>query len=122
MYGTTYIKVSLYPHFFNHRLSFLYQIESLHRVGVGHLAKLHLEWERPWWARGEGGLSLAWDPTEMKTRRLPRDWVRWVGGFSEVEGQPGLLVCWVAGDGARVVDQLDDEEVNKEKNYSSNLQ
>ncbi len=87
------------------------KVEAMQRVGVGHLAHLHLEWERPWWARGEGGLSLAWGAAELKERRLPQDWTRFVGGFSEVEGQRGLLACWVAGSGARVVDQLDDKEV-----------
>ncbi len=87
------------------------KVEAMQRVGVGHLAHLHLEWESPWWARGEGGLSLAWGAAELKERRLPHDWTRFVGGFSEVEGQRGLLACWVAGSGARVVDQLDDKEV-----------
>ncbi len=90
-----------------------FQIDSMQRLGVGHLAKLHLEWDRCWWARGEAGLSLAWNGREIKSRRLPQDWTRFVCGFAEVEGQRALLACWVAGGAARVVDQLEDKQVEK---------
>lgn len=43
-----------------------------------------MEWDAPWWAKGEGGLSLAWLNDEMKTRTLPQDWVLYISSFSEV--------------------------------------
>ena len=82
-------------------------------IGCGHIAKLFLQWTSPWWAPGEGGITLAWNSAEMKARILPRDWFLYISAFSEVEAQPNLLVCWVAGSGARVVDQLEDEEVRE---------
>lgn len=29
-------------------------------IGCGHLAKLYFHWSKPWWAPGEGGMTLAW--------------------------------------------------------------
>jgi hypothetical protein len=80
-------------------------------LGVGHVSKIYLEWQEPWWAAGEGGISLAWSDAEMRNRQLPRDWFQYISNFSEVEGQPKLLACLIAGSGARVADQLEDEEV-----------
>ena len=54
----------------------------------------------------------------MRNRKLPQEWVKFVTGFSEVEGQPNLLVCWVAGSGARVVDQLEDRDVRTDVHNS----
>ena len=40
-----------------------------------------------------------------------RHWYRGISNFSEVDGHRNLLMCWVAGDSARIADRLDDEEV-----------
>ena len=82
-------------------------------IGIGHLAKVILEWPLSWWAPGEGGLTLTWTSDELKKRTLPRDWHLYVSHFSEVENQPNMLACWVSGQGARVVDQIEDEEVRR---------
>ena len=40
-----------------------------------------------------------------------RHWYRGISNFSEGENQPNMLMCWVAGESAKIADQLDDEEV-----------
>ena len=93
-------------------INFLFQIQALKTVGCGHMAKLYLEWApTAWWAPGEGGLTLAWTNEEIQSRTLPRDWFMYAANFSEVDGQPNLLCCWIAGSGAKVVDVIGDEEV-----------
>ena len=80
-------------------------------MSCGHVAKIFLEWRSPWWAMGEGGITLAWSNEEIKSRVLPKDWFLYIANFAEVEAQRNMLVCWVPGSGARVVDQLEDQEV-----------
>ena len=41
-----------------------------------------------------------------------RHWYKSLCNFSEVESQPNMLVTWLAGQAAAVVDKLEDEEVN----------
>ena len=41
------------------------------------------------------------------------EWERFIFNFSPVEGQERLLVCWVAGQAAVVVDGLEDEEIRR---------
>ena len=40
-----------------------------------------------------------------------RHWYRGISNFSEVDNQPNILLCWIAGESAKIADQLDDEEV-----------
>lgn len=42
---------------------------------------------------------------------IPRTWYRSLCNFSEVDTQPNVLATWLAGESAKVVDKLDDEEV-----------
>ena len=115
------------------------QAQSIHNIGSGNYAKIYLEWEDPWWAPGEGGIQLAWpeqssrnstaaastdlgetsssgDDDDEADHIKPNDdhlrhWYRGISNFSEVDGQRNVLMCWVAGDSARIADRLDDEEV-----------
>ena len=48
-----------------------------------------------------------------------RHWYRGISNFSEVDNQPNLLLCWIAGESAKIADQLDDEEVGIELNLNS---
>jgi hypothetical protein len=101
--------------YLNPILTLILQIRALHTIGCGHLSKIFLSWSNPWWASGEGGITLAWTQREMESRTLPRDWSHYVSNFSEVESQPKMLCCWIAGSGARVVDQIKDAEVSRSK-------
>ena len=56
-------------------------------------------------------MTLAWSSEELRARVLPKDWYRYIANFSEVEGHRSMLVCWLGGSGARVADQLEDDEV-----------
>ena len=84
------------------------------------MCKLFLEWSEPWWAPNEGGIQLAWpsDPNHVHFRGFrnksdyPRIWYRSLCNFCEVENHPNVLATWLAGEAAKVVDQLDDEEVS----------
>lgn len=92
-------------------------------MGMGQICKLFLEWTEPWWAPNEGGLQLAW-PSDynQSTNHLnncvnklasdyERHWYRSLCNFAEVENQPKMLVTYLAGEAAKVVDKLDDDEV-----------
>jgi len=87
------------------------QLAALGSLSPGRLAKIFLEWESPWWEAGRGGLVLAWSRAELHTASLPHRWTRAVSSFSEVRWHPGLLLTWVAGAAAELVDSLEDAEL-----------
>ncbi len=86
---------------------------AVRNMRTGRLAKVFLKWERPWWTVGEGSLYFAWSRSEVagEEAALPAHWVRHISALSEVEGQPHLLLMWVFGAAAAVVDSLEDEEI-----------
>ena len=47
----------------------------------------------------------------MEALEYPRDWYKSIFGFDEVLCQEGLLVAWIAGKGAEVMETLGEEEV-----------
>eukprot|EP00095_Tigriopus_kingsejongensis_P004146 maker-scaffold703_size109190-snap-gene-0.19 protein:Tk04146 transcript:maker-scaffold703_size109190-snap-gene-0.19-mRNA-1 annotation:"peroxisomal n1-acetyl-spermine spermidine oxidase" len=87
------------------------KVQVISSIGCGNLAKIFLQWEHAWWAPGEGGITLAWSPSEMNDRVMPRDWYLHISHFSEVKNQRDTLVCWISGSGARIADQMRDQEV-----------
>ena len=92
---------------------------------MGSVCKLFLEWSEPWWAANEGGLQLAWpsdysnclslnafgNKAGISNTDCERHWYRSLCNFSQVESHPNILETWIAGEPAKVVDKLDDEEV-----------
>lgn len=87
------------------------KVQAIQSIGCGHISKIFLEFLSPWWASGEGGITLAWTNEELRHRVLPRDWYLYISHFSEVEGHPNLLACWIAGSGARIADQLTNSDL-----------
>ena len=94
--------------------SLLFQIQAIENIEMGHICKLFLEWKVPWWAPNESGIQLAW-PSDQNNLHInglsSQHWYRALCNFSEVPSQPNLLQTWIAGEAAKIVDQLDDEEV-----------
>ncbi|TRY68923.1 hypothetical protein TCAL_05228 [Tigriopus californicus] len=87
------------------------KVQAVQSIGCGHMSKIFLEFLSPWWAPGEGGITLAWTNEELRHRMLPRDWYLYISHFSEVEGHPNLLACWIASSGARIADQLSNSDL-----------
>jgi spermine oxidase len=84
---------------------------AVRNMKSGRLAKVFLEWTRPWWTEGEGSLYLAWSRAEAREAALPAQWTRHIAALTEVEGQPGLLTMWVAGPAAVEVEGLEDADI-----------
>ena len=95
-----------------------FRIHAIENMGMGQVCKLFLEWSEPWWAPNEGGIQLAWPSNynnltrnESKTTDYERHWYRSLCNFTEVDSHPNILVTWLVGEAAKVVDKLDEEEV-----------
>ena len=59
----------------------------------------------------KNGIGTLFNGNSKLVNERFRHWYRGISNFSEVENQPNMLVCWIAGDSARIADQLDDDEV-----------
>ena len=106
------------------------KVRSLERTGAGRLSKIFAEWEEPWWSDGQEATKYlgrlryiyitlividindpAWSKEELESARLPEEWYKSVMGFNVPHGQERMLYMFVAGDGAAVVDMLEEAEI-----------
>ena len=87
------------------------KIRAIKNMGEGSICKIFLAWDEPWWMGGYGVVQLAWSRTEVETAELPQHWYRYILYFLPVEGQHNVLLFWVVGQAAAVVDRLPDQEI-----------
>ena len=52
-----------------------------------------------------------WSKEELDGVVSSKEWYKYIFNLSPVEGQPSLLLFWVVGDAAKVVDGIDDQQI-----------
>lgn len=76
------------------------------QIGFGTVNKIFLQFEKPFWVgsrkRDSSGLKLIWHDDEQ-TSKYPT-WARDIISFEAVRRQPNVLVGWVGGHGARLME------------------
>ena len=85
--------------------------EAIEKMGFGRAGKVFLEFEKPFWAKGEGSVKIAWGKNNIKEAELPDEWYKWILGFDEVINNDRVLVCWIGGSATEVMERLPDAEV-----------
>ena len=89
------------------------KVEAIKNMGFGALNKIFLEWTEPWWTSSDPML-FAWTQEELDTQSMPDEWFKSVPLVIPYNrGTENLLWFNVVGDGARVADTLDDDEIVK---------
>jgi len=87
------------------------KLTAISHLRPGRVSKVFLEFSEPFWEQGNGNINLTWSNKDFASANLPEDWTTFVDGFHEVEGQRRMLMMWVCGDAANVVDDIDDKLV-----------
>ncbi|XP_073997586.1 peroxisomal N(1)-acetyl-spermine/spermidine oxidase-like isoform X2 [Rhodnius prolixus] len=103
---------ALPPSFFSPRLPEVYT-KGFRSIGFGTINKIFLHFEEAWW-RDMIGIQLVWDSVKdnlPEDQQLNMVWTRGVTGFDLVADLPTVLLCWVGGIGAELVEHLSDEMV-----------
>ncbi|XP_076165543.1 uncharacterized protein LOC143145744 isoform X2 [Ptiloglossa arizonensis] len=92
------------------------KIESIKTIGFGNACKIILAFNDTWFnERGfkNWGFSLLWNEEERKEldKNPYTQWMPYTVGMYVVEHKPLLLYLWISGKGARLMDDITDEEV-----------
>ncbi|XP_076240619.1 peroxisomal N(1)-acetyl-spermine/spermidine oxidase [Calliopsis andreniformis] len=92
------------------------KVRNIKGLGFGNACKIILAFNDTWFNDGEvknRGFNLLW--TEEERKQLESNpktmWLPYAMGFYVVEHKPRLLLTWVSGKGARLMDDLTDDEV-----------
>ncbi|XP_023248604.1 spermine oxidase-like isoform X2 [Copidosoma floridanum] len=90
-------------------------------MGFGVINKVFLDFEEPWWEPKTKGFQFLWsgDKEEDSLRnytvknKLP-SWLRDLTGFDVVPTHRAVLLGWIGGKGAEIVETLNEEEIIKD--------
>lgn len=90
--------------------SFGQAIESL---GFGLINKIFLDFGTPWWKPGTKGFQLLWERNNRSDSIFCSKtlWTRDLTGFDVLPNHEGVLLGWVGGRGAYIVETLSEQQV-----------
>lgn len=78
-------------------------------IGFGTVNKIILHFEKPFW-NDQHGIKLVWN--EHERAKFPR-WAQDIIAFDVVRRQPNLLIGWIGGLGAKLMENESDSEISK---------
>ena len=78
------------------------KVDIIKSIGFGTIDKIYLYFEKPFWKTEEKGFQLIWT---KRDHNLPV-WVYDITGFDLVRGQSNVLVAWIGGNGAHLMEQV----------------
>lgn len=81
------------------------KVDIIKSLGFGTIDKIYLHFDKPFWKDEEIGFQLIWT---KRDHNFPI-WVYDISGFDSVRGQPNVLVAWIGGNGAKVMEQMDSD-------------
>ena len=84
---------------------------AIEEIGIGVVDKLFLKFDEPWWPAEdfEGFAFLFRREADYSNPDTP--WTRSLLGAYSIMHKPNLLGLWIAGAGARKMEQLSDDEI-----------
>lgn len=85
-------------------------------LGFGLINKIFLDFGEPWWEPGTKGLQMLWrkrsdDEISFDDSEKLASWIKDLTGFDVLDNHDGVLLGWVGGRGAYVVEKLSEDEV-----------
>lgn len=83
--------------------------ELIESIGFGTVNKIVLQFEKPFW-KDEHGIKLLWN--ESDRTKFPR-WVQDIIAFDIVRRQSNLLIGWIGGLGAKLMERESDMNIAK---------
>jgi len=51
-------------------------VQAIESLGFGKVEKIFVEFDRPFWSPGFGGVKMAWKAEDLAEKLLPRDWYK----------------------------------------------
>lgn len=86
--------------------------ELIKSIGFGTVNKIVLQFERPFWKKS-GGIKLVWQEADFIGPDSFPIWCQDLISFDVVRRQPNLLIGWIGGRGAKIVEGESDETIGE---------
>ncbi|CAG2105878.1 unnamed protein product [Medioppia subpectinata] len=83
------------------------KINIIRTLGFGTIDKIYLYFQNPFWKSEDQGFQLIWT---QHNHNLPV-WVYDMTGFDLVRGQSHVLVAWIGGNGAQLMEDVQSDDI-----------
>ncbi|KAK6635766.1 hypothetical protein RUM44_001020 [Polyplax serrata] len=85
-------------------------LQAIELLGFGVLNKIFLIYDEPWWHPGDKGFQLVWSQSTQGNDVEP-NWGKYVTGFDVICQERPILLGWVGGEGAKIIENLTEEKI-----------
>nr|XP_021201085.2 peroxisomal N(1)-acetyl-spermine/spermidine oxidase [Helicoverpa armigera]XP_021201087.2 peroxisomal N(1)-acetyl-spermine/spermidine oxidase [Helicoverpa armigera]XP_021201088.2 peroxisomal N(1)-acetyl-spermine/spermidine oxidase [Helicoverpa armigera] len=87
------------------------KVTSIQNLNMCVLDKIYIEFEKPWWPKTPAKFTILWRE-EDKAKFTGKDqWVTEIFGLWTIDYQPNVLLAWIYGKGAEMMEKASVEEV-----------
>lgn len=89
------------------------KIISIEGSGFNTVDKLFVEFSKTFWTDEWLGVSILWQPEQLKEIRsdpVNGDWLEHILGFYPISFQPNILIGWISGAAAKKMEQVNDDD------------
>ncbi|KAF8785917.1 Spermine oxidase like protein [Argiope bruennichi] len=90
--------------------------EALQHVAFGTVNKIFLIYDEPFWHADDLGFQLVWESEvtgKCEALSLENPWIYDITGFDVLPKSSNILLGWIGGEGARLMETVDEETVGK---------
>ncbi|GIX84722.1 spermine oxidase [Caerostris extrusa] len=88
--------------------------EALQSVGFGTVNKIYLIYDQPFWTSEDRGFQLVWENPitgNCKQLSIEHPWINDISGFDALPKFPNILLGWIGGEGAKLMETVEEEVV-----------
>ncbi|XP_034193646.2 uncharacterized protein LOC117610410 [Osmia lignaria lignaria] len=86
--------------------------QGIENLGFGLINKIFLDFGVPWWKPGTKGFQLLWKESKLvSSNETLAAWTRDLTGFDVLPDHEGVLLGWIGGRGAYIVETLSEQQV-----------
>ncbi|GFU06879.1 hypothetical protein NPIL_304162 [Nephila pilipes] len=91
------------------------KLEAFASVGFGTVNKIFLIYDKPFWTSDDLGFQLIWEKTRSEQcdkLSTENPWVHDITGFDVVQKYPNILLGWIGGKGAIMMESIDEGTIS----------
>ncbi|XP_066589216.1 spermine oxidase-like isoform X2 [Prorops nasuta] len=85
--------------------------QAINSLGFGVINKIFLYFDEPWWDLNAKGFQFMWPEDFNSLGEKLAAWTRYLTGFDILQNIPGVLLGWVGGEGAYIIEELSEKVV-----------
>ncbi len=89
------------------------KIDTIEGMGFGTVGKVILEFDQPFWPSDWPGFTPLWKTKDLESIRVQpgNEWMEFISGVFTIKRQKNLLLIWINGPGAKLMERLPESQV-----------